>query len=80
MTSTDADVLAFRVATQLAGGTITCGEAAGELRLMSNVSPKCIELVHFLYHYVTDEDIRARDEEYAKWQQQQLRRLIAEAT
>jgi hypothetical protein len=73
------DARVLRVAEELASGTVTCAAVSDELARMTQVSPKCVRLVHFLHHYVADEDIRARDAEYAQWQLAQLRQLIAEA-
>jgi hypothetical protein len=80
MPAEEANALALQVAGELARGSRTCEEVSRELRRMSAVSPKFSELVHFLYHYVTDEDIRARDPEYAAWQLAHLHELIAEAS
>lgn len=75
---TDEDGRVLKVAQELLSGTTTCAVAAADLAQLGRVSPECEKLVHFLYHYVADEDVRSRDEEYAQWQREQLHRLVAE--
>lgn len=78
MTESEVDKLALRVAQDLISGAKSCAEVVEELKALSEVSPRRKELVHFMYHFVADEDIRARDSAYAEWQGEQLRRLTAD--
>jgi hypothetical protein len=79
MTENEVDKLALQVADALISGVKSCADVAFELKGLSSVSSRCAELVHFMHHYVTDEDIRAHDRVYAEWQIEQLRQLVAEA-
>jgi hypothetical protein len=78
MQSTDEKIL--KAARGLAFGVATCAAVADELPQMTDVSPKYARLAHFLYHYIADEDIRARDDSYAKLQSEQLHQLIVEVS
>jgi hypothetical protein len=75
---TDEDRRALQIAQALLSGTATCAVALGDLARLDRVSPECERLVHFLYHYAADEDIRGQDEGYAKLQREQLQRLIVD--
>jgi hypothetical protein len=74
------DVRVLGLAEALASGAVTCATVSIELARINQVSLKCAKLAHFLQHYVADEDIRARDDEYAQWQLAELLRLIADCT
>ncbi|MFG6448903.1 hypothetical protein ACG0Z6_11725 [Roseateles sp. BYS180W] len=76
---TEEDGSALKIAQELLSGTTTCAVVAQDLSRLDRVSPGFEKLVHFLYHFVADEDVRGRDEEYARWQREELHRLIAEA-
>ena len=59
--------------------------ALAEWPTVSKTSSKAMKTVyHQLYHYLTDEDIRTREPEYAQYQQAGLQRclddLVAETT
>jgi hypothetical protein len=75
-----ADLKVLKVARDLALGAATCTAAADELTRITDVSPKYVTLMHFLYHYVADEDLRARDDGYSKLQSEQLHQLIAQVS
>lgn len=76
MMTQDAQVL--RIAEELASGTVTSSRITDQLVRIDQVTPKYVRLAHFLHHFVADEDIRARDDDYAQWQLAQLRQLIDE--
>lgn len=79
MMAEELDSLAIHLAQELIRGTKNCADVLQQLQNLSGVSSRCVDLVHFLYHYATDEDIRERDAGYASWQLAQLRQLLAEA-
>ena len=67
---------ALDLARALLAHTLTCDQVRTELSSQTGSLDEPNDLVHFLEHYVADEDIRERDQDYAKWQQAELRKLL----
>ena len=67
---------AFDLARGLLAHTLTCDQVRTELSSQTGSLDGPEDLVHFLEHYVVDEDIRERDPDYAKWQEAELRKLL----
>lgn len=53
-------------------------EAGDELYKIIPVDEKQEQLIHFLYHYISDNDIRKRDPDYETIQKQVLSKMIDE--
>ncbi|MDP9124517.1 MAG: hypothetical protein M3N82_07945 [Pseudomonadota bacterium] len=70
---------ALDLANGLIGGTLTCADVARELDHSPDAFEEHATLVHVLHHYLADEDIRARDDAYAHWQDGELRKLMGDA-
>ena len=68
------------VANRLLSNGISHESAADEISKVGDVPPSCRDLLHFLHHYLADEDIRSRDGEYADFQRTRLRELVRAAT
>lgn len=68
---------AFDLARGLLTHTLTCDQVRTELSSQTGSLDGPEDLVHFLEHYVADQDIRERDPDYAKWQEAELRKLLA---
>ena len=64
------------IAQNLLSGSVTGEQAIAELSAVTAVPPSYCDLVHFLYHYAADEDIRQRDSEYADFQRRRLQELL----
>jgi hypothetical protein len=73
----ESEIQLISVAEGLLAGTLTCEQAATQLKRCVEVGENMAGLVHGVYHYIADEDIRMRDEEYARIQDAELRRLLA---
>jgi hypothetical protein len=67
---------AFDLARGLLAHTLTCDHVRTALSSQTGSLDGPAVLVHFLEHYVADEDIRERDRDYAKWQEGELRKLL----
>ncbi len=67
---------AFDLAHGLLVHTLTCDDVRAELLRQANSLDGPDDLVHFLGHFVADQDIRGRDPDYAKWQEGELRRML----
>ena len=57
---------------------MTIREAGDELYKIIPVDKKQEQLIHFLYHYISDNDIRKRDPDYETIQKQVLSKMIDE--
>lgn len=65
------------IAQQIRAEQLQGDEAFKVLHGLSEVADsKTSELIHFLYHYATDADIRKKDPEYGKWQASRLDALL----
>lgn len=65
------------LARSLLAHTLTCADVQAELSRQGDSMDGQEELVHFLGHFVADQDIRERDPAYAEWQESELRRHLA---
>jgi len=68
---------AFDLAHGLLAHTLSCEQVRLELSSRSYSIEGPNALVHFLEHFVADQDIRSRDLVYAQWQEAKLRKLLA---
>jgi hypothetical protein len=68
----------IKIAVDTLNGLLTAERLSIELSALKENLPACDDLVHFLYHYSADEDIRQRDGEYAEIQRERLLKLIRE--
>ncbi|HEY9026829.1 MAG TPA: hypothetical protein VIP05_21225, partial [Burkholderiaceae bacterium] len=57
--------------------TLTCDDVQAQLSMRVDAVQGPDELVHFLGHFVADQDIRNRDPDYARWQEGELRRMLS---
>lgn len=67
---------AFDLARGLLAHTLTCDDVRAELSRQADSLNGPDDLVHFLWHFVTDQDIRGRDPDFAKWQEGELCRML----
>lgn len=67
---------AFDLAHGLLAHTLTCDDVRAELSRQADSLAGPDDLVHFLGHFVADQDIRGRDQDYAKWQEGELRKML----
>ena len=67
---------AFDLARGVLAHALSCDEVQAELSRQAESLDGPDDLVHFLGHFVADQDIRGRDPEYAKWQEGELRKLV----
>jgi len=65
------------LARSLLAHTLTCADVQAELTRQGDSLDGHEELVHFLWHFVADQDIRDRDPAYAQRQENELRRHLA---
>ncbi len=65
------------LARSLLAHTLTCADVQAELTRQGDSIDGHEELVHFLWHFVADQDIRDRDPAYAERQESELRRHLA---
>jgi len=68
----------IQIAVDALNGLLAAERLSVELSALKENPPACNDLVHFLYHYSADEDIRQRDSEYAEFQRERLLKLIRE--
>ena len=68
---------AFDFARGLLAHTLTCEQVRIKLASQTDSIEGPHGLVHFLEHFVADQDIRDRDPGYAQWQQAELRKMLA---
>jgi len=68
---------AFDLARGLLAHTLTCDQVRAELSGQPGLPGGPADLVHFLEHYIADQDIRERDRGYADWQEAELRKMLA---
>jgi len=71
--------LAFDLARGLLAHTLTCEQVGTALSRQANSLVGPDELVHFLAHFVADQDIHGRDPAYANWQEAELRKMVQSA-
>ena len=57
---------------------ITGRKASSELHELTPADKNQEQLIHFLYHYIADDDIRKRDADYRTSQNQNLSNMINE--
>ena len=67
---------AFDLARGLLAHTLTCEGVRAELSRQADSLDGPGRLVHFLVHFVDDQDVRARDPDYAMWQEGELRKML----
>ena len=67
---------AVDLARGLLAQTLTGDEVRMELSSQTGSLDGSDDLVHCLECYVADQDIRARDRDYARWQEAELRKLL----
>jgi len=70
---------AFDLARGLFAHTLTCDQVSTALSRQADSLEGTDQLVHFLAHFVADQDIRDRDPAYASWQEAELRKLLQQA-
>ncbi len=67
---------AFNLASDLLAHTLSCDDVLAKLSRKRTRLSGLTGLVHFLGHFVADEDIRARDPDYAMWQEGERRKML----
>jgi len=67
---------ALDLACGLLAHTLTCNQVRMESSSQTGSLDGPKDLMHFLEHYLADEDIRERDRDYAMWQEAELRKLL----
>ena len=66
----------IKLAEKIGLGIIPAEEALLELRNYTEVQSEVAEVVHFLYHFLADADIRAKDAEYSEEQQRHFHQMV----
>lgn len=64
------------IARQIRAGKLEGSAATAALNDWSVADGVAADIVHFLFHYIADEDIRVRDKDYASHQEDQLDKLL----